>query len=211
MRISSDKDIQKGVRHLRKSHPIFATLLPQCGTIPLRLSTPDFEGLANIIISQQVSRASAVAISGRLKTLIAPLTADSFLAGGEEIWRQAGLSRPKQRTLVAVSEAIKEKSLDLTELCELSAEEALETMTRIKGIGPWTAEIYLMFCAGHQDVFPAGDLALQEAIRLALNFDERPDAIMCRSISAEWAPWRAVAARILWDYYRVIKRDALPV
>lgn len=211
MKISSTKDIQTGVDHLQGSHQFFQKLIPQCGEIPLRLSTADFNGLASIIISQQVSRASATAIFTRLKNLVAPLTAENYLKAGDEIWREAGLSRPKQRTLLAVSEAVIEKKIHLANLCELSPEDALNLLTDIKGIGPWTAEVYLMFCAGHRDIFPAGDLALQEAIKLALDLDERPDDKTCRQMSLEWSPWRSVAARILWDYYRVVKRDALPI
>ncbi|MGB7286106.1 MAG: DNA-3-methyladenine glycosylase [Salaquimonas sp.] len=211
MKISNSSHIQKGVSHLVETHEVFQRLLPHCGEIPLRLSTADYEGLATIIISQQVSRASAAAITARLKEFVTPLTAETFLNAGEDCWRQAGLSRPKQRTLRAVSEAVIDKQIHLGSLCELGPEEAMAQLTAIKGIGPWTAEIYLMFCAGHRDIFPAGDLALQESIKLALELDTRPDEKTCRAISADWAPWRSVAARILWDYYRVVKRDAMPV
>jgi DNA-3-methyladenine glycosylase II len=89
----------------------------------------------------------------------------------------------------------------------------MAAMTAIKGIGPWTAEIYLLFCGGHADIFPAGDLALAEAVRAALKLDERPADRALREIAAAWAPWRGVAARLFWAYYRAIKggRDALPV
>lgn len=211
LKISTSTDIQNGVDYLAATHQVFQNLLPKCGEIPLRLSTANFEGLASIIVSQQVSRASATAIFTRMKNLIVPLTAESYMKSGEDVWREVGLSRPKQRTLVAVSQAIIEKQLHLENLCELTPQLALDQLTAIKGIGPWTAEIYLMFCAGHPDIFPAGDLALQEAIKLALDLNERPNDKTCRTISAVWSPWRSVAARILWDYYRVIKRDAMPV
>jgi DNA-3-methyladenine glycosylase II len=87
----------------------------------------------------------------------------------------------------------------------------LEQLVAIKGIGPWTGEVYLMFCAGHRDIFPAGDLALQEAVRLAFGLDERPNEKQCREISKNWKPWRAVAARMLWEYYSTVKRDATPL
>ncbi len=210
-RISSQEDIEAGVSHLVERHPALSAILPQCGQIPLRLSPGDFEGLASIIVSQQVSRASAIAIFNRLKAMIEPLTAEQFLRSGEPAWIAAGLSRPKQRTLTNLSEAICRDELDLDALPSMTPQDAMATLTRIKGIGPWTAEIYLMFCAGHCDIFPAGDLALQEAIRLAFNLEDRPDDKTCRSISQDWSPWRSVAARILWDYYRVVKKDALPV
>ena len=211
MKISSLADIETGVGYLNARNPLFAKLLPECGPIPLRLTEGDFAGLAAIIVSQQVSRASANAIFTRLKACVNPLTAERFFACGEEVWREAGLSRPKQRTLLAICEAILDEGLQLDRLNELEAEDAIHALTRIKGIGPWTAEIYLMFCAGHPDIFPAGDLALQEAIRLGLALERRPDEKTCRKLSEDWSPWRSVAARILWDYYRVVKRDALPV
>ena len=210
-RITCDADIDQGVRSLAKSCPTLRAILKQCGPIPLRLQQPGFAGLASIIVSQQVSRASAVAIFGRLEQLINPLTAENYLASGETAWIEAGLSRPKQRTFLALCAAIAENGLDLEQLCDLDAQIATQHLTDIKGIGPWTAEIYLMFCAGHPNIFPAGDLALQEAIKLAKNLDERPTEKQCRTIAQDWAPWRAVAARILWDYYRVVKHDALPV
>ena len=211
MKISCLADIETGVGYLTARNPLFAKLLPECGPIPLRLTEGDFAGLAAIIVSQQVSRASANAIFTRLKTCVNPLTARQFYASGEDVWREAGLSRPKQRTLLAICAAVLDDGLQLDRLNELEAEDAIHALTRIKGIGPWTAEIYLMFCAGHPDIFPAGDLALQEAIRLGLNLDRRPDEKTCRKLSEDWSPWRSVAARILWDYYRVVKRDALPV
>lgn len=210
MRISCQNDIETGVGFLKRQHPLFAKLLPQCGEIPLRLSTGDFEGLAAIIISQQVSRASAKAIFNRLKEQINPLTAEQYIKSGEAAWREAGLSRPKQRTLSALSSAVMDDGLLLDQLSVQSPENAMKALTDIKGIGPWTAEIYLMFSAGHPDIFPAGDLALQEAIKLGVGLEERPNEKLCRQISEDWAPWRSVAARILWDYYRVVKSDALP-
>lgn len=211
MKISGQDDIDTGVNELAHGCEIMRTLKAQCGVIPLRLSTADFAGLASIIVSQQVSKASADAIFRRLKSMVSPLTAAAFLKAGEPAWIAAGLSRPKQRTLMAVSEAVLEGGLDLGGLCELAPDEAKERLVLIKGIGPWTAEVYLMFCAGHRDVFPAGDLALQEAIRIAFEMDERPDDRTSRALAERWSPWRSVAARMLWAYYAQVKRDAAPV
>ncbi len=211
MKISCQDDIDTGVGELARSCEVMCSLKAQCGEIPLRLSTADFAGLASIIVSQQVSKASADAIFGRLKAQVCPLTPSGFLEAGEAAWIAAGLSRPKQRTLAAVSEAVLEKGLDLGGLCSLAPDAAMEQLVSIKGIGPWTAEVYLMFCAGHRDVFPAGDLALQEAIRMAFGMEERPDDKISRSLAERWSPWRSVAARMLWAYYAQVKRDAAPV
>ncbi len=211
MRITCQDDLNRGVDYLKHSDPRLQPLFAELDRIPLRLGNAGFTGLAEIIVSQQVSKASADAIFGRLCTMVDPLTPSAFLNAGEDTWRAAGLSRPKQSTLVAVGQAIENGHLDLETLCALGMDDAIAQMTTIKGIGPWTAEVYLMFCAGHADVFPAGDLALQEAIRLGFGLDERPSEKDCRGIAGDWAPWRSVAARVLWAYYGKRKRQAMPI
>jgi DNA-3-methyladenine glycosylase II len=175
------------------------------GPTPLRRREPGFEGLAAIIVSQQVSTASANAIFGRLRAAIAPLNAQTLRSASEETLRKAGLSAPKIRTLRALAEAVATKALDIDALASMSAEGAHEKLVAVKGIGPWTADIFLLFCLGHPDAWPAGDLALQEAARLALNLKKRPDTARLEKIGQRWRPWRGVAARMLWAYYRARK------
>jgi DNA-3-methyladenine glycosylase II len=194
-------DIERGLAHLRGTDPRLVAVIDASGDIPLRRSEPGFESLASVIVSQQVSKQSAAAIWGRLTALIDPLDPRSFLAGGEEAWRKAGLSRPKQRTLVAVSEAVLEGRLDLEHMCRIDGETALAEMTAIKGIGPWTAEVYLLFAAGHPDIFPAGDVALQAAVAEAFALPQRPGDRELRQIAESWSPWRGVAARLFWAFY----------
>jgi len=203
--IRSNEDIEHGAKALAEADPALARAIAIVGAIPLRLSTPDFAGLASIIVSQQVSKASAAAIFARLTRLVAPLDAATMLATGDETLREAGLSRPKQRTLRAIAEAVSEGDLDLSGLCTMPAEEAVAAMTRIRGVGPWTAEIYLLFCAGHGDIFPAGDLALQEAVRAILEMEARPSEKQLRRIAERWSPWRGVASRVMWAYYAVLR------
>ncbi|MEZ5871245.1 MAG: DNA-3-methyladenine glycosylase [Nitratireductor sp.] len=211
--IQNEEDIAEGLAALAKADHRLVPVIEMSGKIPLRLARPDFAGLASIIVSQQVSKASAEAIFGRLSRLVVPLDAKTILACGEETFREAGLSRPKQRTLLAVAQAVECGELHFGRLCDCSADEALATMTRVKGIGPWTGEIYLLFCAGHPDIFPAGDLALQEAVRVSHGLDERPGDKELRRIAEQWSPWRGVAARLLWAYYAALKggRDVIPV
>lgn len=212
-RIECNDDIALGLTELAQSDSSLIGIIDLAGDVPLRLSTADFAGLASIIVSQQVSKASASAINKRLCALVDPLDAASFLAAGDGIMREAGLSRPKQRALVNAATAITDGELDLAGLCALHPDEAVRRMTTIKGIGPWTAEVFLLFCAGHADIFPAGDLALAEAVRHQQGLDERPADKQLREIAARWSPWRGVAARLFWAYYRTIKqgRDAMPV
>jgi DNA-3-methyladenine glycosylase II len=211
IRIATQSDIESGLDALCGLDPRLIPVRAGAGALPLRRSPPGFESLASIIVSQQVSRASADAIFGRLSTLLGPLTAARLLAADETVFRTAGLSRPKVRSLVATARAV-EAGLDLTALCDLPAEEAVAALTAIPGIGPWTAECYLLFSAGHADVFPARDVALQTAVGHALGHAVRPDARLLSVIAESWAPWRGVAARLFWAYYASLRgREAAPL
>lgn len=176
------------------------------GPPPLRLREAGFEGLVSIILSQQVSVASATAIGMRLRANIHPLSAAAIAAASDELLRVCGLSAPKIRTLRALSAAIVSGDLDLGALSNLDPRQAHDALVAVKGIGPWTADIFLLFCLGHPDAWPAGDLALQEAARLALKLDTRPDTRMLEAIGERWRPHRGVAARLLWAYYRAVKQ-----
>lgn len=212
LRIDTLDDIEAGLDALVLADARLVDIRSRSHAVPLRRSEPGFESLASIIVAQQVSTASAAAIWARFKQVINPMTPEAYIAGGEEAWRFAGLSRPKQKTLLALSEALSVGAIDLHGLCELPAEEAIKTLTSIKGIGPWTAEVYLLFAAGHPDVFPAGDVALQTAVGHAFAHETRPDAKVLRLLAEDWAPWRGVAARLFWSYYAAIKgREAAPV
>ena len=208
--ISTLDDISAGLDALCILDPRLARVREAAGEVPLRRSEPGFTSLASIIVSQQVSRASADAIFGRLSRLVDPLTPDAVLVAGEAVFREAGLSRPKQRTLLALAEAARD-GLDLDHLCSLEAEEAIRRLTAVPGIGPWTAEVYLLFAAGHPDIFPARDVALQAAVGHALGLHPRPPERALIEIAESWAPWRGVAARLFWAYYREFKgREGAP-
>jgi DNA-3-methyladenine glycosylase II len=209
-RIASIDDISEGLEALCLIDPRLAAIRARSGEVPLRLSEPGFHSLASIIVSQQVSTASARAIFGRFTGLVDPLTPQALLAAGDDLFRQAGLSRPKQKALLAVSQAVL-GGLDLDELCRLDPDEAMARMVAVSGIGPWTAEVYLLFAAGHPDIFPARDVALQTAVGHALGMEARPGEKALIAIAESWRPWRGVASRLFWAYYRTIKgRDAVP-
>jgi DNA-3-methyladenine glycosylase II len=204
--IDSDASLAAGVAALKEQDAeIIGHMLEISGPTPLRRREPGFEGLAAIVVSQQVSTASANAIFGRVRAAIQPLDAANLGAASDDTLRAAGLSAPKIRTLRALAEAIVTKTLDIDALAAMDAEQAHEKLVAVKGIGPWTADIFLLFCLGHPDAWPAGDLALQEAARLALNLKKRPDTARLEKIGERWRPWRGVAARMLWAYYRVRK------
>ena len=198
--ITCDDDVAAGAAWLAERDDRFADALSKTGPLPLRLRPGGFRGLVDIIISQQVSVASADAIRARLAD--AGLGSEAaVLAAGEEGLRGVGLSRPKARYVRLLAEA----QLDFAALEAMPHDEAMAALTALTGIGPWTAEIYLMFCMGHPDVFPAGDLALQVAAQHLFDLPERPKPDALRTLAEDWSPWRSVAARALFAYYRVIK------
>ena len=203
--IETNADLEEGMAVLVAAHPGWATICDATGCPPLRRRASGFAELAGIIVSQQVSVASARAIWARVEMHVTPLEPEGFLAASDETLRLAGLSRPKQRTLRAVSAAIVEGRLDLEGLPHCTPEDVQARMTAISGIGPWTADIYLMFCLGHADAFAPGDLALQEAARIGFGLDARPSAKELARLAEDWRPWRGVAARLLWAYYAVAK------
>jgi DNA-3-methyladenine glycosylase II len=209
--LETDAVLKRGLTALAKADPVMARLAAEGVTPQLRKRPPGFEGLAWIVVGQQVSTASAAAIWGRLRGILEPATLQTFLGLSDEDLRTAGLSAGKIRTLRAVATEIVEGRLPLDRLHDLPADEAHDCLTRVKGIGPWTADIYLLFCLGHPDAFPSGDLAVQEAARLAYGLEQRPDARTLAALAERWRPWRGVAAKVLWAYYRVVKaREGAP-
>jgi DNA-3-methyladenine glycosylase II len=208
--ISTLDDISAGLDALCVLDSRLTMVRGAAGEVPLRRSEPGFASLVSIIVAPQVSRASADAIFGRMSRLIDPLTPEAVLLAGEVVFREAGLSRPKQRTLLAIAAAVRD-GLDLHHLCGLEAEEAIRRLTAVSGIGPWTAEVYLLFAAGHPDIFPARDVALQTAVGHALGIHPRPSEKALIAIAELWSPWRGVASRLFWAYYRGLKgREGAP-
>jgi DNA-3-methyladenine glycosylase II len=198
--------LREAAERLRDKDPeLIDRLIATGGRPPLRRREPGFAGLAAIIVSQQVSVASAAAIFGRLQARLAPLEAAQIAGASEDDLRACGLSNGKIRALRALAQAVLGGGLDLGGLGDLDAEDAHKALVAVKGVGPWTADIFLLFCLGHPDAFPAGDLALQEAAKLALNLKRRPDAARLERIAERWRPLRGVAARMLWAYYRGVK------
>jgi DNA-3-methyladenine glycosylase II len=203
--ITCDADLEEGMAALRALHPHWAAIIARVGLPPLRRRAGGFEGLAAIIVSQQLSVASARAVWARVTAVFDPLTPERILAASDDEMRLSGLSRPKQRTLRAVAAALASGALDLETLTEAAPDAVQERMTAISGIGPWTADIYLLFCLGHRDAFAAGDLAIQEAARQAFGLAARPKPAELLALAEAWRPWRGVAARLLWAYYAAIK------
>ncbi|WP_109563948.1 DNA-3-methyladenine glycosylase family protein [Jannaschia seohaensis] len=199
-RIETPADLEEGAAALARIDPRLAPALEICAPLPLRRKPDGFGTLLDAIVGQQVSTAAAAAISDRLRA--AGLDAPAPIRGAsDEVLRACGLSRPKLRYARALAEA----DLDFSVLRTLPPGEVVRRLTALPGIGPWTAQIYAMFALGHADAFAPGDLALQEGARLLLDLPERPSERDLARIAEAWSPWRAVAARLLWSYYRHAK------
>ncbi len=192
--ISCAEDVAEGVAALRLLEPRFA-LAP---SPPLRREPGGFSGLLRIVTGQQLSVAAARSIWARLES--AGATSEAGLAAlDDDALRACGLSASKIRTARGLAEA----RVDYRALAEIAEPEAAARLTALRGVGPWTAEIYLMFCVGRADVFAPGDLALQEAARRLFDLPARPAPRALAALAQAWSPWRAVAARLLWAYYAV--------
>jgi DNA-3-methyladenine glycosylase II len=196
--IKEDACVAEGAAWLAAHDPRFAAALDQVGDLPLRLRPGGFSALFDAIIGQQVSTQSAQAIWTRLQA--AGLIEESAVRNASEVeLRACGLSRQKIRYAHALAAA----RIDYAALPQMPDEAVIATLTEVPGIGTWTAEIYAMFSLGRADVFAHGDLALQEAAKRLFGLDERPKEKQMRQMAAGWVPWRSVAARLLWAYYRV--------
>lgn len=181
-----------------------AIAIRRAGEVSLRQAPKGFEGMARIICGQQLSVASARAIWGRLEALGA-VTPGAYLSLDEQTLRTAGLSRGKVETINGVAIACAEGDLDFDLIETLPAEEAIAHLVRLKGVGPWTAEIYLLFCTGHPDIFPAADLALQKAVEHAFALPARPQVKELVERAADWSPHRGAAAIMFWRYFAAMK------
>lgn len=210
--IESEQDIKDGISTLRRICPHLKKAHDVAGNPPLRRNEGGFTGLARIIVGQQLSVLAAKAIWTRVDALIKPMTPQNLVRHGDDELRATGLSRGKVKTLRAIAEATS-NGLDLDQLAVIDEQNARDQMIAVSGIGPWTADIYLMFCVGRADIFAPGDLALQVAAQMVMNLDERPSIKEMATIAERWSPWRGVAARLLWHYYAVekSKKSLMPV
>jgi len=203
--ITNADDVAEGAAWLAARVPQFSNFLPKIGPLPLRLKPDGFGPLVHAIMGQQVSVASANAIWARL-VAEGLTTAPAMAAISQDALRDLGLSRQKARYVHALAAA----EIDFDGLRETSTDQVLKTLTAVPGIGAWTAEVYAMFSLGRADIFAPGDLALQEGARMIFDLAERPKDKDLRNMAKAWAPWRSVAARIIWAYYGATKkRDGL--
>lgn len=209
--IESEADIAEGLAYLQRVDRRLKKVVGAAGPVPVRRTGHGMAGLARIVVGQQVSVASAAAIWARFAAAFPGVSPAAIAAASDAELRAPGLSGPKIRTLRAVAAACLD-GFDFDALAELPGDEAHRRLTAIKGIGPWTADVYLLFCLGHADVFPAGDLALRNAVADAFGHDQPVAATELAAIARKWSPWRGVAACLFWAYFRARRQmAAVPV
>ena len=203
--IETEKCLKEGSLYLADRFPEFSYAMDLIGSLNLRRRPEGFSQLLSAIVSQQLSVAAANSIWSRLKS--AQLTGlRKIRSASDEELAAAGLSRQK----IKYARALADSKINYSKLRSMASEEVIAELTRVSGIGPWTAEIYTMFSLGRADVFAPGDLALQESARLLFDWSSRPKEKEFRELAKSWSPWRSVAARILWSYYRKVKeRDGI--
>ena len=210
--LHTEDDLQAGLAQLVTVDPRLKPVAEKAGAFNLRRREPGFPGLCAIVCGQQLSTASAAAIRARLFAAFDPFHHDTVRRARADKLRRLGLSAPKIKSIREIGKAVARGRIDLTAVGNMDADVAHAALTALHGVGPWTADIYLLFCLGHADAFPSGDLAVQESARLALGLRRRPDAKALAKIAEAWRPWRGVAAHLLWAYYHVVKkRDVVPV
>ncbi|MEL6979610.1 MAG: DNA-3-methyladenine glycosylase 2 family protein [Pseudomonadota bacterium] len=204
-RLLDEALLPEALAHLAAVCPRFAAALETIGPPEIRRREGGFAGLLRVLVDQQVSVAAGRAIWARIEEAGAA-TPEAVLARDEEALRALGLSRPKARYARAAAEAVTSGALCFERQRALPYAEAEAELTAIKGVGPWTASIYHMFCVGRGDLLPAADLALQEAARRLYDLPERPTAEALAALGAPWRPWRSAASLMLWRYYAVEKK-----
>ncbi len=203
--LRDEETLRAHLEALVRLDPRLGPVLEQAGQVPLRLGRPGFAGLARIVSSQMLSVASASTIHERVEKLVGEMCAENFLRTDPEALRKAGLSRSKITSMRAVAMAEMRGEIDFDLLHRLEPSGVMEKLTSIKGIGPWSAEIYLVFCIAHPDIFPAGDLVLQKMLGKVLGRRKKPDEKATRRLAGKWSPYRGSAARLLWRYFAVLR------
>jgi DNA-3-methyladenine glycosylase II len=201
LRSLTQKTLALAARELAARDEMLAGIHATYGDPPLWQRATGFTTLVHIILEQQVSLKSAKAMLVRLEKAIEPFTPERFLKLGDAHLRGLGVTRQKSAYLLDLSEAIVSGELSFTRLARMSDDEVRLALTRIKGIGSWSADVYLLMAMGRADIWPAGDLALAVAMKELKGLPTRPGPLELEQLAEQWRPHRAVAARMLWQYY----------
>ncbi|MGH6872708.1 MAG: DNA-3-methyladenine glycosylase family protein [Rhizomicrobium sp.] len=208
-RISRPSHVDEAVAHLVATDPRLHPVVGRAGKpafVPRRRH--GFEALLSIVVSQQLSGAAADTIFARVKAKVVPFEPAMLLATDAATLRACGLSAPKQKHMKTIAAALLDGSLDLMRVRRIDDEAARAHLTAVKGIGPWTADVYLMSSLGRADIWPVGDVSLQAAVARVLKMRKRPNEKAMEKLSAIWRPWRTVAARMFWIHEDSIRAEA---
>ena len=207
-RIATRADLDEALVALLEADKRLPAIAKQAGEIPfVPRRKHGFEALISIIASQQLSVAAADTIFSRLKKAVVPFTPERMLAASAETLRACGLSAPKQKHMKTIAAAILDGTLDLKRIRAMRDDDAREHLVAVKGIGPWTADIYLMASLGRADIWPVGDVGLQAAVARGLKLRKRPNENQMEKLSQNWRPWRTVAARMFWMHEDSLRRE----
>jgi DNA-3-methyladenine glycosylase II len=207
--LHTDADLKAGLAQLIAADPRLQPIAGKASAFSLRRREAGFAGLCAIVCGQQLSTASAAAVRARLFAAFDPFHHDTVRRARTDKLKRLGLSTPKIKSIREIGKAVAKAHIDLTRVGEMDADAARAALTALHGVGPWSADIYLLFCLGHADAFPAGDLAVQESARIAFGLRKRPDAKALTKMAEAWRPWRGVAAHLLWAYYHAVKKRDL--
>jgi DNA-3-methyladenine glycosylase II len=206
MTFDSDHALKIAVAELIAVEPRFGDIAMRHGAPPLRRMPGGLEGLLRIVTDQMISLHAGAAVWARLKDEFETFAPDRIAATPVSRLMELGLSGAKAHTFRAAADAAIAGTLDFSRLAGLDDAEAHRYLTRLPGIGPWTADIYLLAALGRPDTWPSGDLALQVAAQSLFNLPKRPAGKEMVALALPWRPWRAAAARLLWSHYRGLKR-----
>jgi DNA-3-methyladenine glycosylase II len=204
--LNTQADLEDAMQALLRQDPRLKPVFELTGMPALRRREPGFMGLAHIVTGQQLSTASAGAIWGRLTAAFDPFHPESLRKARAERLGRLGLSAAKIKTLKGIARELATERLNFDVLANEDADTAHNTLTALHGIGPWTADVYLLFCLGHGDAWPAGDIAIQEAVKVGLGLKTRPTPKEMAPLGEPWRPLRGAAAHLWWSYYRVLKK-----
>src|SRR6478672_11418426 len=201
--IHTQADLETAVGVLIKQDPRWQPVFAKSGMPAIRRREGGYAGLCSIVCGQQLSTASAAAIRARLFAAFDPFHHDTVrLARGDKLAR-LGLSRPKIKSIKEIGKAIARKHIDLDAVAAMEADQAHAALTALHGIGPWTADVYLLFCLGNADAWPAADLGIQEGLKRGLRLDARPNTKETAVLGERWRPLRGAAAHVWWAAARV--------
>jgi DNA-3-methyladenine glycosylase II len=204
--LHTQDDLLAGLEKLVAADPRLAPVAEKAGAFALRRREGGYPGLCAIVCGQQLSTSAAAAIRDRLFKAFDPFHHDTVRLARADKLKRLGLSNNKIKAIKEIGKTVSRGQIDLEAIGNMDADVAHAELIKLHGVGPWTADIYLLFCLGHADAFPAGDLAVQEASKIALGLRKRPNPERLTKIAEAWRPWRGVAAHLMWAYYHVMKR-----